>query len=65
MEKSETAATVGDFLLRKLAAHENTSKRLTGEAKNSKESVNPREGEENLERMKHETVEALGLMFYQ
>jgi len=59
LEKSEGAATVGDFLLRKLAAQEDTLKRLSGEATNSKERVNHREEEANLERMKHETVETL------
>ena len=62
LEKSEGAVMVGDFLLRKLAAQENSLKGLSGEAKSSKERVNHREGEENLERMKHETVEALALM---
>jgi hypothetical protein len=63
LEKSDGAVTVGDFLLRKLAAQENTLKGLSEEAKNSKERVNHREGEENLERAKHETVEALTLMY--
>jgi hypothetical protein len=62
LEKSEGEVTVGDFLLRKLAAQENTLKRLSGEVKNSKEMVNRREGQEHLERMKYETVEALALM---
>lgn len=45
--------------LRKLAARENALKGLSGEATNSKEKVNHREGEANLERMRHETVKAL------
>ena len=63
LEKSDGAVTVGDFLLRKLAAQENTLMGLSGEAKNSEERVNHREGEKNLETMKHETVEALTLMY--
>jgi len=63
LEKSDGAVTVGDFLLRKLAVQENTLKGLSKEAKNSKERVNHREGEKNLERLKHETVEALKLMY--
>jgi hypothetical protein len=51
LEKSEGAATVGDFLLRKLAAQENTLKGLSGEATNSKERVNHLGGEATLERM--------------
>ena len=59
LEKSKGVVTVGDFLLRKLAAQENTLKELSGEATNSKETGNHRGREANLERMKHETVEAL------
>jgi hypothetical protein len=62
LEKSDGAVTVGDFLLRKLAAQENTLKGLSGEGKNSKETVDHGEGQEHLERMKRETVEALTLM---
>ena len=56
LEKSEGAVMVGDFLQRKLEGG------LSGEAKNSKEMVNHREGQEHLERMKHKSVEALALM---
>jgi hypothetical protein len=44
------------------AAQENTLKGFSGEAKNCKERVNHNEEEENLERMKYETSEALSLM---
>jgi hypothetical protein len=62
LEKSEGAVIVSDCLLRKLAAQENTLKGLSGEAKNSKERVDHKEGEASLERMKHETVEALAAL---
>ncbi len=39
-------------------------KELSGEGKNSKETVDYGEGPEHLERMKRETVEALKLMRY-
>jgi hypothetical protein len=62
LEKSDGVVTVGDFLLRKLAAQENTLKGLYGEGKNSREMVDQGEGQEHLERIKRETVEALILM---
>lgn len=62
LEKSDGAVTVGDFLLRKLAVQENALKGLSGEANDSKETVDHREGQEYLEKMKHETVEAITLM---
>jgi hypothetical protein len=62
LEKSDGVVTVGDFLLRKLAAQENTSQGLSGEAKNSKELVDHGEGQKHLERMKRETVEAITSM---
>lgn len=62
LEKSKGAVMVGDFLLRKLAAQENALKGLSGEARNIKEMVNHREGQEDLEKMKHETVEVVTLM---
>jgi hypothetical protein len=54
--------TVRDFLLKKLAAQENTLKGLFREGKNSKETVDYGEGQEHLERIKRETVKALTLM---
>jgi hypothetical protein len=62
LEKSNSAVTVGDFLLRKLAAQENTLNRLSREGKNSKEMVDYKERQEHLERMKRETVKALTLI---
>ncbi|KAF8846687.1 hypothetical protein BDZ45DRAFT_699803 [Acephala macrosclerotiorum] len=59
LETNESAVTVVECLLRKLAAQENALKGLSGEATNSEERVNDKDGEANLERMKHETVEAL------
>ena len=59
LEKSDGAVTVGDFLLRKLAAQENTLEGLSGKGKNSKETVDYRKGQEQLERKKCETVQAL------
>jgi hypothetical protein len=56
LEKSDGAVTVGGFLLRKLAAQENTLKGLSGEGKNSKEMVGHGEGQEHLERMKREAL---------
>jgi hypothetical protein len=50
LEKSDGVVTVGDFLLRKLAAQENTLEGLSGEGKNSKETVDHGEGQEQLER---------------
>jgi hypothetical protein len=50
LEKSDGVVTVGDFLLRKLAAQENTSQGLSGEA------------QKHLERMKRETVESITSM---
>lgn len=64
LEKSEGAATVVDLLLRKLAARESTLKGLSGEATHSKEIINGKEGQERLENMKHETVEALKTIGY-
>jgi hypothetical protein len=52
LEMSEGAVRLGYFLLEELAVQENTFKELSGEANSS------REGEANLEKMKHETVEA-------
>jgi hypothetical protein len=46
-------------------AFEPNMRRLSGEAKNCKERVNHKEEEENLERMKYETGEALSLMYLQ
>jgi len=62
LEKNNSAVTVGDFLLRKLAAQENTLKGLSGDGKNTREMVDHREKQEHLERMKRETVEAITLM---
>lgn len=59
LEKSEGALELAEFLLMKLAVQENTLRGLSGEATNNKEMENQREEEANLERMKHETVEAL------
>jgi hypothetical protein len=61
LEKSDGAVTVGDFLLRKLAAQENALKGLSGDGKNSKEMVDYGEGQEHLERMKRKTAEAITL----
>jgi len=46
LEKSNGAVTVRDFLLRKLAAQENTLDGLSGKGNNSKETVDHREGRE-------------------
>jgi hypothetical protein len=62
LEKSDGAVTVGDFLLRKLAAQENTLEGLSGKGKNSIDTVDHGEVQEQLERIKRETVEALTLM---
>ncbi len=62
LEKSEGAAIIRELLLRKLAAKENTLKRLSGEATNCREMVDHGEGQERLAKMKRETVEALKSM---
>ena len=62
LEKSESAATLGDLVLRKLAAKENTLKGLSRDATNCRERVDHGEGQERLEKMKRETVEALKLI---
>lgn len=62
LEKSDSVVIVGDFLLRKLAAQENTLNGLFKERKNSKEIVDYKERQEHLERIKRETVKALTLI---
>jgi hypothetical protein len=62
LEKSESVDKLGDMLLRKLAAQENTFKELSREPNSSNERANHREGEANLEKMKYETVEALRIL---
>jgi hypothetical protein len=62
LEKSNGTVTVGDFLLRKLAVQENTLKGLSREGKNSKETVDYRKGQEQLERIKYKTIKALILI---
>jgi len=54
--------TLGEMLLRKLAVQENTFKELSKEANSRDERANHREGKANLEKMKHETVEALMML---
>jgi hypothetical protein len=56
LEKSDGAVTVGDFLLRELAAQENTLEGWSGKGKNSKDTVDHGEGQEQLERIKRETL---------
>ena len=46
LEKSNGTVTVGDLLLRKLTAQENTLDGLSGKGNNSKEIVDYREGQE-------------------
>jgi hypothetical protein len=44
LEKSNSAVIVRDFLLRKLAAEENTLKGISGKGRNNKEIVDYGEG---------------------
>ena len=59
LEKSDGEMGITDCLLRMLAAQENTSQELSGEAKSSDGRANYRGEVANLEKMKRETVEAL------
>jgi hypothetical protein len=62
LEKSESVDKLGDMLLKKLAVQENTFKELSREANSSNERANHKEGEANLEKIKHKTVEALMML---
>jgi hypothetical protein len=53
LEKNKNTIIIGHFLLRKLAVQENTLKGLSGEVTNSKETINYKEKETSLERIKH------------
>jgi hypothetical protein len=62
LEKSDGAIGIRDFLLKKLAAQENASQDLSGEA-NSSDGRAKRRGEEaNLKKMRRETEEALEML---
>lgn len=61
LEKTEGAAAVAEFLLRKLAVQENISKGFSREIENRKEQLKD-STEENLERAKQETAEALKML---
>jgi hypothetical protein len=50
---------LGEMLLRKLVVQENIFKELSGE---TNEKINQREGEVNLEKIKHEIIETLILL---
>jgi hypothetical protein len=62
LEKIDGEIGIRDCLLRMLAAQENTSQELSGEANSSDGRANYRGEVANLEKMKCETVEALKML---
>jgi hypothetical protein len=62
LEKSDGAVGIRDCLLRKLAAQENASQELSGEANSSDGRANHGGEEANFEKMRRETEEALEML---
>ena len=58
-DKSDGMVEVGDLLLGKLAAQENTVQGLFGDAHKNNEMSGHKDRQKHLERMKRETVEAI------